>query len=147
MNYLWSTAATSQSFIASTNGNWVVFETYWASAENPVTLCSSVDTLTVFFDFEECSIGINENNDMSDFISVSPNPTTDNTQLIIEGISGNVNISLLNIQGKIIWQKNNQLISNGSLTEDISLKQLPKGVYMINVVHKLGVFNTRLVKQ
>ncbi len=147
MNYLWSTAATSQSFIASTNGNWVVFETYWVSAENPVTLCLGRDTLTVFFDFEECSIGINENNDMSDFISVSPNPATDNAQLIIEGITGDVNISLLNIQGKTIWQKNNQLISNGSLTENISLKQLPKGVYVINVVHKLGVFNTRLVKQ
>ena len=146
MNYLWSSAATTQTIVGSTNGNWVAFETYWATAENPVTLCSGVDTLVVFFDFEECSIGVDEIT-LSNFISVTPNPAKDNAQLIIEGLTGKVNVSLINTQGKMVWQKNNLVITNGLLTENISLKYLPKGIYVVNVVHNLGTFNTRLIVQ
>ncbi len=147
MNYLWSNAATSQTVIGSTNGNWVAFETYWASAENPVTYCMGRDTLVVFFDFDECSIGVKENNSLSNFISIIPNPTVDNSQLNIIGLTGKVDISLSDIHGKIIWQKNELIKSNGLLTEVISLKNLPNGIYMIYVVHKFGVYNTRLIKQ
>lgn len=147
MNYLWSNSATSRTVIGSTNGNWVAFETYWASAENPVTYCMGRDTLVVFFDFEECSIGVEENNSLSNFVSVIPNPAIDNAQINITGLTGNVNISMSDVQGKIIWQKNDLMISNGLLTENVSLKQLPKGIYVINVVHKLGVHNTKLIKQ
>ena len=147
MNYLWSNAATSQTVIGSTNGNWVAFETYWVSAENPVTYCMGRDTLIVFFDFEECSIGVEENNNLSNFISVIPNPATDNAQITVKGLTGNISISFSDIQGKIIWQKNDLTISNGLLEEKFSLKQLPKGIYVVNVVHKLGVYNTKLIKQ
>lgn len=147
MNYFWSNAATTQTVIGSTNGNWIDFKTYWASAENPVTYCMGYDTLVVFFDFEECSIGVDENNGLSEFITVVPNPAVDNAIVSINGLAGNVNISLINVQGKIIWQKNDLIISNGILLEQISLKNLPKGIYMINVVHELGKYNTRLIKQ
>lgn len=147
MIYQWSTAATSQTIIGSGNGTIMVTNTYWAISENPVTGCSGTDTLTVFFNIEECGMDVEENNYLSNFISVAPNPANDNVQINIIGLSGNVNISLLDIQGKIIWQKNNLAVSNEPLTEDISLKHLTRGIYIINVVHKLGVYNTRLIKQ
>lgn len=147
MNYMWSTSATTSSIVGTTNGTWIAFETYWASVENPVTLCSGRDTLVVFFDFEECSLGVDQDSNLSNFISVTPNPAKDKTQLTIKGLSGSVNITLSDIQGKIIWQKTNITILNKLFLKDISLKKMPKGVYIISVVHNLGVFNARLIVQ
>ena len=144
--YLWSTAATTQSILGSTNGNWVAFETYWANAKDPFTGCIGKDTLTIFFDFQECDIGVKENDNLSNYLTVMPNPAVDNIDVCISGLSGDLCISLKDMQGRIIWQKNNLIISN-ELTENISLKKLPKGIYIIDVVNKLGVFNTKIIKQ
>ena len=146
MNYLWSTAAATQSIVASANGSWLTYETYWASVENPVTLCSDRDTLVVFFNFDDCNIGVDENNDLSNFISVYPNPTLNNTQLIIDGLSGIISISVINTQGEIIWKKEDVTISAKSLVETIPSENYNRGVYIIRVVNELGVFNAKLVK-
>ncbi len=146
MNYLWSTSATSPQILGTTNGAWIDFKTYWASVENPVTLCSAIDTLTVFFDFEQCSIGIDENNNLSNYITLSPNPATDNTKISITGLVGEINISLYDITGKTLWHKSS-IINSNTFEEDIPLKQLDKGVYIINVVHNMGVYDAKLIVQ
>jgi len=147
MNYLWSTAATTSSIISTTNGSWIDFKAYTVSVENPVTLCSGIGKITVMFDFSECNLDVDENKFLSDFISVVPNPTSDDAQVSIVGLSGNVDISLSDIQGKIILQKHDLTISNKLLVENVSLKQLPKGVYIISVIHESGVYNIRIIKQ
>ena len=148
MNYLWSTAATSQSIVASANGSWAYNETYWASVENPITTCSAIDTLVVYFNFFDCNIDIDENNDLSNNISIYPNPTYNNTQLIVSDLSNDaISISVLNTQGIVIWKKENVKISSESIKETIPFEHNPAGVYFIRVVSKLGVFNAKLVKQ
>jgi PKD domain-containing protein/type IX secretion system substrate protein len=147
MNYLWSTSATTKSISGSTNGSWIAFETYWTDVENPVTGCTGRDTLTIFFDFDECSIGIDENNNLSDLISIVPNPTSDITSLKIDNLDGKVGISLLTTQGRLLWYEEEILTSGQSFTKDISLNSLPKGVYLIEIVHEMGVYNSRIIKQ
>jgi len=146
MEYLWSTAATTQSIVSSTNGSWVAFETYWANAKDPFTGCTGKDTLTVFFDFQECDIGVKENISLSKYITVMPNPAFDDVNVSVFGLSGDLRISLANIQGQKIWQKD-ILDNSNELIETISLKHLPKGIYIICVVNKLGVFNTKIIKR
>ena len=146
MNYIWSTSANSPTIIGSTNGNWIAFETYWVDVENPVTYCSGMDTITVFFDFDECSIGINEN-ELSKHIAIKPNPAKDYTEITINGTEGKVQISLLSIQGKSLWRKEAIVSKSEPFSQTIQLSNLPKGIYVVNVVHKLGVFNSRIIKQ
>ena len=145
MNYLWSTAASSRSISASTNGNWIAFDTYWAYTENPVTGCTGQDTITVFFDFDECNIGVDENSNLENYIVVSPNPTKDITDLEIKGLVGEVDITLRNAHGQLIWHQKEVLSHNTQFHQSISLGQLPKGVYIIGVIHKQGVYNVRVI--
>ena len=147
MNYLWSTTATNPTITSTTNGSWIDYKTYSVSVENPVTTCLGRDTITVMFSYSECDLGINDNNPISQFITITPNPTSEKSRLHIKGLSGSVSIALSNIQGAVIWQKNNIEIKNNSYTQDISLKQFSDGVYLISVVHKLGIYNSRLIKQ
>ena len=147
MNYLWSTAAASQSILASTNGSWLAHETYWVSVLNPVTQCSSRDTLVVFFNFDDCNIGIDEENNLSSFISIYPNPTSDNTQVIIDGLSGTVSIYVLNTQGLMIWKREDLTNSEKYLIETIPFENNARGVYLVRVINEQGVFHTKLVKQ
>jgi len=145
MNYLWSTAASTREISASTNGNWIAFETYWAYSENPVTGCTGQDTITVFFDFDECNIGVNENSNLHNNISVSPNPTKDITDLEISGLDGDVSITLMNAHGQVIWNQKHVLNKAAPFHKSISLGKLPKGVYIISVVHKQAVHNVRVI--
>ena len=147
MNYLWSTSATTPSIISSSNGTFVDFKSYTVSVENPVTLCSGSGSITVMFDFSECNLDVDENNSLSNYISVVPNPTAYDAQISIVGLSGDVSILLSDIQGKLIMKYDNLTISNELLTEKLSLKQLPNGVYIITVIHELGVYNSRIIKQ
>ncbi len=146
MNYLWSSSATSRNITASTNGSWIVIDSYWAHAENPVTGCTGQDTITIFFDFDECSIGIDENDGLSNNITVMPNPTSDFTTIVIKDIGGEITINLYDIQGQTIWQHRDELVQGSGYSKEISLKSLPIGVYLINIEHKKGIFNKRIIK-
>ncbi len=146
MNYLWSTSATSKSISASTNGSWIVIDSYWALAENPVTGCAGQDTITIIFDFDECSIGIDENGGISRNVSIMPNPATEFTKVVISDLDGLISISLSNITGRIIWQHEEDILPGSNYSKSISLKTLPKGVYMISVSHENGIFNNRIIK-
>ena len=147
MNYLWSTAAATQTIYGSTNGSWVDIQTYGVTVQNPSTLCSAESTITVIFDFQECNIGVDENNNLSNFISITPNPTKDNVQLEIIGLSGNIDLSLSNIQGKVIWKKNNLLASEEAIVENISLEYLDKGLYILSIHYGDKITNVKIIKQ
>jgi hypothetical protein len=147
MNYLWSTAATSQFIYGSTNGSWVDVETYGVSVQNPGTLCSAESTITVIFDFQECNIGVDENNNLSNFIFITPNPTKDNVQLEIIGLSGNIDLSLFNIQGDAIWRKRNIVLSGEAFTNTILFEHLNKGIYILRLSHAEEMYNIKIIKQ
>ena len=63
-----------------------------------------------------------------------PNPTTNITNLIIEGISDETKIIISDIQGRII----NSLVANpinSKIIQKIDCSTLSKGVYFINIIN------------
>jgi hypothetical protein len=58
-------------------------------------------------------------------ISIYPNPVTDNFR--ISGIDGIVSITVSDISGKTVWKQ------TVAPNEPVSVNQLPKGVYIVNV--------------
>ena len=69
---------------------------------------------------------------------IFPNPTTSHIQL--KGIEGKANLSLFDIDGKLLLSK--------QFTDDetISVSSLPKGIYTLKIQTTTGVVERKLVK-
>ena len=74
---------------------------------------------------------------------VVPNPATE--KITINGLSAyeNSSISIMNIEGKVIAQKNH----NNSSNADFDLTSLNKGVYFVKVAHMNGIETVKFIKQ
>lgn len=72
--------------------------------------------------------GIDESSHLSEALLVYPNPVVDSFRIV--GISTNVDMTLFDINGKIVLQK------TINPDEDVSIKNVPGGIYMIQVGEK-----------
>lgn len=147
MNYLWSNSYTSPKLKVMANGSWIDFITNIVVVENPVTLCKDSKSMTVFFSFSECEIGINEVNFSKESINISPNPSIGLFNIIIKGLDKSLYLSISDINGKIVYNTTNIKILNSKVEETIDLRSFPNGMYIINVMHETGIFRSRIIKQ
>ena len=65
-------------------------------------------------------------------IMMYPNPATSQTNLIVEGVSGETKIVLSDVQGRILNTINTKAV-NGVVEQTIDLNNLAKGVYYIRI--------------
>ncbi|MBP1644491.1 MAG: family metalloprotease domain protein [Bacteroidetes bacterium] len=91
-------------------------------------------TYSVIDTFLNQNLGINSivNNPL--IMQLYPNPTTNTTNLIIEGISDEIKINISDIQGKVI----NSFVANpinSKIIQQIDCSNLSKGVYFINMAN------------
>ncbi|PLX03378.1 MAG: hypothetical protein C0595_07305 [Marinilabiliales bacterium] len=147
MNYLWSNSATSRKLNVTTNGSWIDFQTYSVEVENPITLCAETSEITIFFDFNECEIGVEEISSLSENISIIPNPTSGVINLNIKNLNGEIDITISDVTGKTIFNKENLQLDNSDLTQHIDLSKNPAGVYIIKIKHLTGDYFARIIKQ
>ncbi len=143
MNYLWSTAATSQKITASTNGSWIEIESYSVDVTNPATGCTGNGEITIFFDFDQCNIGVDEH-DLPDNISVSPNPATKYIDIEFSDLKGEVIINLLDLNGRIILTESFSSIGNKQI-EQISLDNQPSGTYLLEISNDGRHYQSKLI--
>lgn len=147
MNYLWSNSSTSNKIKVMTAGSWIDIKTNTVIVENPVTLCKDSKSMTVFFDFNECEIGINEVNSLSENISISPNPSNGLFNIKINGLDKSLDINISDINGKIVYNSTNVKLSNNHVEKTIDISSFPKGIYLISIMHKTGIYRSRIIKQ
>lgn len=89
------------------------------------------------FSSSNCSVLSTESVEISN-ISVYPNPTAD--KIFISNLEGNNSqIRIFNVLGKIVHQQKNN-IENG-----ISVSQLPKGIYMLQITIDEKILSKKLV--
>ena len=76
-------------------------------------------------------------------LTVVPNPATE--KITINGLSAyeNSSIAVMNIEGKVIAQKEH----NNSGNADFDLTSLNKGVYFVKVAHMNGIETIKFIKQ
>jgi hypothetical protein len=147
MNYLWSNTATSRKQSVTTTGSWIDFKTYTVEVQNPVTLCSQNAKMTVFFDFNECEIGINEINSLHNNINISPNPSNGIFNIEVMGLEKTFDISIEDINGRNIFNEKNIDIKSDNFIKIVDLTDFPKGIYLISITHESGVLNSKIIKQ
>ncbi len=78
-------------------------------------------------------------------VTLAPNPARDYTQLSIEGVSGEVEMTLLTLEGKLL--KKETINCRPSITKDVTLQGLSKGTYLIRLVHKNWTKVEKLIVQ
>lgn len=97
-----------------------------------------------FIDANTSGVGIDEWSEGE--ITVYPNPITENQELIIEGLSGDIQLSLIDATGKLVWIRELKDVSE-RVTIDGFTKSLTVGVYSISVVSEGGVLTKKVVLQ
>ncbi|MFZ4707968.1 MAG: T9SS type A sorting domain-containing protein, partial [Bacteroidales bacterium] len=131
MNYLWSNGSTERKQRVITNGQWVDFQTFSVLVTNPATGCQSDDTLTVFFDFNTCNLGLEERTDISSGLSISPNPTNGTFSVSIDNLPENGVLYLIDRQGKMIFSKTLDVINDPSGSAIFDISSIKNGSYLI----------------
>lgn len=64
-------------------------------------------------------------------VKVQPNPASSVANLTIEGVNGDVNFALIDMNGRVISQK----VINANATEQINLEGLARGTYFVRITN------------
>jgi hypothetical protein len=86
-------------------------------------------------------MGLNEDNTSN--VSVYPNPASDEVNINIEGLIGDVQVRILDLSGKEVYASN----LNGSSVNTVNVNSLAKGVYTIEVKNEEKTITRKLIKQ
>jgi len=147
MQYLWSNNTNNRTYTAIANGSWVVFQPYWVNVTNPVTQCSGNDSITIFFDFSACNIGIEESGVLANHVTISPNPTNGMVNITVTDVSGELDLEVTDLNGRIILTQKEGPQNSSSRNILLNMEKYPAGMYIIGVKHKNGFYQASLVKK
>lgn len=131
MEYIWSNGDDSRKIRVTTNGNWIDFQTWTVEVTNPVTACVNYDTLTIFFDFNACNIGLNELEDVSSSLKIAPNPAVESVRVKSTQLHGGGVLYLFTSGGKLVYEIKMPNNSKTGLNYQLDLNHLESGAYMI----------------
>ncbi|HEY0029562.1 MAG TPA: SBBP repeat-containing protein, partial [Bacteroidia bacterium] len=127
-------AGIAQNYVYGTNGS------YYVEVFN-VFGCSSVSTAINITD-----VGIIENSDLSLF-GVYPNPTTSDIFLdLLLKKAGAIKITIMNVTGQTVFSEDVNAVA-GNYKKQISLNNLAKGIYYLQISTGNEVINKKIVKQ
>ena len=81
-------------------------------------------------------------------LKIYPNPVVDNTlNLVItcHGVTG-IQLSILNIEGKLMLSQKGMLVMQGSFARTIDVSSLPKGIYILKLSNEKEQRAVKFVK-
>ena len=134
-------------YTATTNGNWIDFQTHNVEVTYVFDekQCSSTGGVTIMFDYNECSIGIPEEeiaNNRIKFINLFPNPNDGNFTLKLKHKATNINAKVFDVSGRMIFKNDWEGSYNIGETFFIPLEKNSNGIYFVHIT--ANEFNTVL---
>lgn len=140
-SYLWSTGDTTQMITINYPNYPLGLSIIAVEVENSLS-CKASDTLRMTI--LNCA-SIKEN-DMSNSISVFPNPTTGILNLEIENThSGSHSVDVIAVDGSVVYTKAIETKTQ-VIQEQLDLRFLQKGIYYIRISTQDNVYNGRFIK-
>ncbi len=100
-----------------------------------------VDDVSLFVDGTEI-VGLFENENLSG-VSIYPNPANDVINFSFNNLSGNVQVSVVDLTGKLVVRK--QLNDVSGRLFQLDTKQFVQGLYMISVQQDQKIFTERVI--
>jgi len=141
-SYLWSNGASTRQIRFGSTGLGTDIQTYSVEVANQ-NGCKSSATITVIFSFDEC-VGVDEQ-DLPGFIRVFPNPAVGRIRIEAEGVTGQINCSLLTSLGSKIRDFHIPSPVNGKASVNIDLSDIPHGVYLVRFSNSSFISVQKLV--
>jgi len=147
MSYLWSNGWGFRNLTTKTNGNLFDFQTFNVAVTNNVTGCRNNSSISIMFDFAECSIGIGENNAPNQPIHVYPNPNDGIFQLQTTYKIDRLDIQVVDLHGRIVIQNQYRNIPHDGWTTNIDISRLSKGMYMLKYIADNISYTQKIIKE
>jgi hypothetical protein len=142
--YFWNQNYENRYYRASTNGNWYEFQTHSVVVENGLTACKNNGKITIIFDFNQCAISVPEPPaDLQAVIDVQPNPSNGNFTLSIQQPLSNLQISVSDLNGRIVFEDFWEGNYDAGYKKQIQLNGSAKGIYLLSCL----TGTTRIVKK
>ena len=138
--YLWSNGWTNQTVLFGSNTLTPGDTTIDVQVTN-ANGCYGYDTIT-FYVLDDVGFGDN-NLDMN--LEVYPNPSNGQFTMAISGFTGELDMNIVDLSGKVITTKQLDVTSN--FAEKFDVSDLAKGVYYIKLISKDGVKVEKLIIQ
>ena len=139
--YLWSNGWTNQTVLFGANTLTAGADTSFNVVVSNANGCYGYDTVT-FFVLDDVGFGDN-NLDMN--LGIYPNPTKGQFTMEIDGFTGELDMNIVDLSGKVIAEKQLDVTSN--FAEKFDVSNLAKGVYYIKLISKDGVKVEKLIIQ
>jgi len=109
---------------------------------------AAIETITdaVANGYIECTVGVTDDISVDDYFKLFPNPTNGITYIdITNDDNSNINIQIMDINGKIIAQKDYNI--NGKAKLPIVTKGLDKGIYIVTLTMGEHIQQQKLIVQ
>jgi hypothetical protein len=123
-------------FKATTNGNWIDFQTHEVRVNYPGTTgCESIGSITIVFDFNECQIGIDENTgDDQQVFQIFPNPNNGSFTMLLNKEMKNLEIRVFDYLGKPVYTERFSGSFKKGHQQHFQLKLKKKGIYFVQLL-------------
>ncbi len=133
--YYWMNSNTlGRYYRASTNGNWIDIQTHEVEVNyGGETGCKSYGKITIFFDYNECSIGVEENEIDESAISLFPNPNNGSFSLTMNREVNNLDIKIYDVNGTLLHVDRIIGKRNTGFTRDFSFNTGYKGIFIVHL--------------
>jgi len=130
--YFWtSTNLANRYYTVTTNGIWIDFQTHAVRVTDGITGCVNSDSVTVFFNFNECEISVPENSSaLANLINISPNPNNGNFIVDVSTKISNLDISIYSTQGKQVYTEKLEENHINGFSKQIATN-LSSGIYFV----------------
>jgi hypothetical protein len=144
MSYYWSNGSVDPSITIGSTGIGFDLKTIWVEVKNEHG-CVGTDTIRVMFDFAQCS-GTSEHPANYTFF-VYPNPTTGKMLYEWQGIHGDVNIQITDLQGNTVLDQVIQSPVSGIYKGSFNLDGHPEGIYLLRLISEDKILIRKILLQ
>jgi len=109
-----------------------------------LSLKSGFNSIKVTTDLE-CQGVFEETIFISEDVLFSPNPANESSKLWVGGNDNNINMTLFDISGRIIWIKDNEVPFNRSVS--VPFSNLKSGVYILQIESKTVNKSVKIIRE
>lgn len=143
--YYWTKANTlGRYYLATTNGNWFDIQTHDVQVNyGGETECESFGRVTIFFDFNQCGIGIDETPVNDKAIGLFPNPNNGKFTLVMNEEINDLQVKVFDMKGSLLFEDFLAGKFVNGYTKEFDLKLKDKGIFIVH----LGTSDFHLVKK
>lgn len=145
--YLWSNGSVEQTIDIHTSGLSFDLQEYEVTVTNPVSGCTNNSNIVVYFTFQDCSYGIDEQF-FNSSLQVYPNPSGDGLfNYLIDGLEGVTSLEVYTSQGKLIQTEVISLVPGNTYSSILVLRNKTPGVYYLKLTNEDAVMLKKLIIQ